>query len=274
MTTIDNEKKLALYYYGELFDQYYNFIQIDNTSKENYDGLRDAINELHQTEYDGKYGATQAYYYVLNQLDKSYNNKFSNSKIIMITSTYEELIKNIAKFSFDSTHAGSFGDKQNKNTDKILYQLSLIKDYIYSSLKEIDNKLKEDLSHNDSSFINNRLEEMLYLLLSSLNDLIYRQDEYKKAIRVVKGLDIPRFDDVNIIDTVNESLKNWKVSRNGTLNNITRFINKLDNLIKAMYMSKNITNYDFYLMNRQHREWNDYINSSENAYSYREPYRR
>ena len=273
MTTIDSGKKFALYYFKDLFDKYYNFIQIDN-DYETYSGLQDAIREMYETKYKGKYGADEAYDYVSNQLNRIYNIRFQDSKVIMISSVYDELIKNISKFSFKADHEGSFGDKQNKNTDKILFQLSLIRNLVFANLKEVDTKLSEELPHNDKAFIDNRLEEMLYLLLSSLNDLIYRRDEYNNAMKVAKGIDIPRFDDVNTTATVNDSLKNWKVARNGSLNNITRFVYKLDELIKVIYMNDNYTKYNFYRQGQVYNSWMNYINSSDNAYSYREPYRR
>ena len=273
MTTIE-AKKLALFYYGDLFDEYYNFIQIDNNSVENYNGIKEAIDDLYFQKYQDMYQSYPVYTYVSRLLEQSFNTNYTDPKVLMITSVYEKLIERIAKFSFKVDHEGSTGDKENKNTDKILYQLSLIKDYIFRKLQAIDNTLQEDLPHNDRVFIENRLKEMLYVLLSSLNDLIYRQDEYNQAMKVVKGIDVPRFDDVNIIDTLNEQLKNWKVSRNGTLNNITKFINKLDELVSVMYSNNNSYICDRASSRYEHAQWNNYIEHSDNAYCYKAPYSR
>lgn len=168
-----------------------------------------------------------------NQVKIKINSKLSTE----ILNSYENLILTISNYHFIPHRKGSYGDKQNENNKRLLFEISLLTPVLYSILKNIDlyleNILEPEKVDDFYCMLIYRLNSMIKSLNTINNDLKKSQQRYYNTWNLVNR---PGYDQQpSSYTNLGYAKKEWRLTRNKAVRTILDFYDELESLNIALY---------------------------------------
>ena len=158
----------------ENIDEYYNFYEKHNFFNNE---------KVSKNDEEREFRIVDGYNYIKDKIKDSYDYELEDKKTFLLLDQYYELTNEIGKYKFVPHFKYSTGYNQNKATDDMLINLSLLEPIIRESLKDIDTFLKEKKDSKDEFVIdlNNKLKESIYKNDRSLESLQDREVDYHET---------------------------------------------------------------------------------------------